>query len=160
MKKIRFTGLCLVIIFLTACATDKKSIVKPDITLSAAQQRNALLGKWVGEKKSDKGELQKWLVERYVDGTYKIVFRIYKNETNYKQQTEVGQWGVSGPIYFSILRGWIKEGNYIPANPEDPYHYDAYRIISLKENSFEYETIEPNIRFKVNKVPSDFNFPN
>ena len=67
MKKFVFF---LVIIFISGCATYQKSIVKPDTSLSTEQQRNTLLGKWSGEMTSDKGELQKWLVERAGDGSY------------------------------------------------------------------------------------------
>ncbi len=130
MKKFVFF---LVIIFISGCATYQKSIVKPDTSLSTEQQRNTLLGKWSGEMTSDKGELQKWLVERAGDGSYKITFRLYSSETDYKEQIEVGFWGVAGPVYFSIMKGWIKDDKFIEADPTKAYFYDAYRIISLNE---------------------------
>ena len=159
MKKIGILFFFIGILFVLSCATYNKSIIKSELPLSAKQKRTTLVGKWFGELINDKGEIQRWLVDRANDGNYKIEFRIYKNDGRIREQIEVGHWGVSGPIYFSILRGWIKDGKFLPANPEKPYYYDAYQIINLSDKAFTYYNFDTKVKFDVTKVNDDFKWP-
>ena len=119
-----------------------------------------MIGKWYGSQPTKEGGVKKWIVERMSPGTYKIVFRIYeKDATSYWEQIEVGEWGVSGPVYFSILRGWVKDGKLTPADPTDPFNYDAYKIISLTDEKFEYENYDSGDVYGIKKVPISFDFP-
>lgn len=158
MKKSNLISFCLVSVFISACVTNTQSIVKPETKSTKENQREMLVGKFLGEMKSDEGKLQKWLVERAIDGTYQITFRIYENEIDFKEQIEVGYWGIAGPIYFSIMKGWIKEGEFVEADPRNPYFYDAYKVINVSENEFVYEHFEPKILFKIKRVQPDFSF--
>lgn len=76
-----------------------------------------------------------------------------------ESQNEVGYWGVSGPIDFSIMTGWIKNGEYIPSDPEKAYFYDAYQIVELNDESFTYRSFDQQVEFKVRKVDDDFVWP-
>ena len=158
MKKIQLFCFCLTIIFLFGSASPQESVVKPDVPITKEKNRRLLVGKWLGEIKSENGKVTKWLVERLIDGTYQIIFRTYDNETEYKDQIEVGFWGTSGSIYFSIMKGWIEEGEFVPANPEDPYFYDAYKIIQLNSDTFNYEHFDHKTRYTVKKVADSFTF--
>ncbi len=159
MKKILLFVICLTVANLLGCASHTKSIIKSDLPLSAEQKRNTLIGKWFGKIESEKGEIQRWLVERSKDGTYRIWFRVYENGKEVKSQTEVGHWGVAGPIYFSIMRGWIKDDQFIPSDPEKPYFYDAYKIVNLTDRSFIYYNFDEKLEFEVRKVGDNFRWP-
>jgi hypothetical protein len=97
-------------------------------------------------------------MERFQNGTYKVMFRIYDATGKYEQQVEVGEWGISGAIYFSIMKGVIKDSVLLRADPTKAYHYDAYKIIKLDQNEMEYEHAESGDKFKLKKVPTDFMF--
>lgn len=119
--------------------------------------RNLMVGKWLGEATSDDGELRVTLSERSENGTYRITFRNYEGG-KYEESIEVGLWGISGPVYFTIMRGWMTAGEFRPADTTQAYYYDAYRIISLDEKSFEYVSVETADRFSVRRVGNDFEF--
>ena len=117
-----------------------------------------MTGKWYSSQKTKTGGKKEFISERYGDGTYKDQFRIHSVDGGFQDSIEVGHWGISGHIYFVSFRGWI-EGNMIEhSDPTDPYNYDAYEIININKDSFEYQTIVSKDRFKVHRVSNDFNF--
>lgn len=44
------------------CADSNKLLLKPDLPASAIERRNLMIGKWLGEMKDEKGNLQQWLI--------------------------------------------------------------------------------------------------
>jgi hypothetical protein len=67
-------------------------------------------------------------------------------------------WGVSGPIYFSIMKGWIKNSNFFPSDPRNPAYYDAYEIIEIDQKKFKYRSFDTGMIFEVKKVDDSFEF--
>ena len=118
-----------------------------------------MVGKWYGNQPTKDGGLRQQLIQRAPDGTYGITFRVTNQDGEIIEQTEVGQWGVSGPVYFSIFRGWLDGDEFIPADSADPYNYDAYRILTLTSDFFEYEHVTTGNRFTLERVSNDFDFP-
>lgn len=149
---------------LAGCATTNTSRVavtsqKPSLTLSQEETWNLMIGKWYGRQPTKDGGKKQEIVERSPHGTYKITFRIYDKDGNIKEQSEAGHWGVSGPVYFTIFRGWIEGDQLSPANPADPYNYDAYKIVKLNNDVFEYEHYSSGNKYVIKRVPNDFQFP-
>ena len=96
------------VLAVTGCAsnqTSQKEITstKPALTLSQEDAWNILIGKWYGSQPTKEGGYKQEIMERFPEGTYKITFRVYDKNGQAKEQTEVGHWGVSGPIYFTIF---------------------------------------------------------
>ena len=122
------------------------------------QRRELILGSWLGEIEVKDGVIQKWLVRRQPDGTYRVHFRITDSGGKLLHElVEVGQWGISGPVYFSILRGDIDgTGKFQARDTSDPTHYDAYKIIELTSTIFRYHHFESDTEFEVKKVASDY----
>lgn len=154
----------LIMLAMMGCATTHTSTeeitsVKPSLPSSQEEAWNLLIGKWYGSQPTKDGGEKKEIVERSPQGTYQITFRIYGKDGQYKEQTEAGQWGVSGPVYFTIFRGWVKGNRFSPSNPADPYNYDAYRIIKLNNEEFGYENYSSGNRYIVKRVSDDFVFP-
>lgn len=151
---------CLTVLFTGACVTGSLSDPTPELKVwsnDAQNDRDLLIGKWVGESKNQDGHLRLSLIERNANGTYRITFRSYQNR-DYSESIEVGLWGVSGPTYFTIMRGWIIADDFIPSDPTQVYYYDAYRISSLSAASFEYESLETGNRYSNQRVGDDFRF--
>ena len=133
--------------------------MKPEITQSQEEIGQLLVGKWLGDQPTKEGGSRKWLVERRPDGKYLIQFRVTNSDGSILEQTEVGEWGVSGNIYFSIFKGWIDNGNFIPSDSSDSYNQDAYEIIKLTEQQFRYKNLDSGNEYTVKRVPNDFVFP-
>ena len=96
------------------------------------------------------------IVGGYPDGTYKIDSRQTNKDGTKNDSTEVGQWGISGDIYFSIFRGRLINKEILPVNPSNPYNYDAYKILQLNNEIFEYQATSSNHRFTAKRKPSNF----
>ncbi|WP_445364935.1 hypothetical protein ACJJJB_11410 [Microbulbifer sp. ANSA001] len=151
-------------LIVTGCATTNTSSVaitsaKPSLTFSQEETWNLMLGKWYGSQPTKDGGKRQEIVERFPQGTYKITFRTYDKDGKIKEQTEAGQWGVSGPVYFTIFRGWVEDNHLSPSNPADPFNYDAYRIIKLDNEMLEYESYSSGNKYVIKKVSNDFQFP-
>ncbi|MGH2509789.1 MAG: hypothetical protein ACRDHZ_20615 [Ktedonobacteraceae bacterium] len=164
MRTSKITAL-LVLLTLSGCATTRTSDVainseKPSLTLSQDETWNLLIGKWYGSQPTKDGGVKKEIMERSPQGTYQVTFRVYDKEGKYKEQTETGYWGVSGPVYFTIFRGWVEGDHLSPSNPSNPYNYDAYKIIKLNSEVFEYESYNSRDKYATKKVHQDFEFPN
>ena len=133
--------------------------MKPDLTPDKVANWNYMTGKWYGEQPTQEGGIRQELINRNINGTYKVTFRVHDKNGKYTDQSEAGHWGMSGPIYFTAFRGWVYGEQLSPSNPSDPYNYDAYKIIKLNEKYFEYQSFSTSNRFSLMKVANDFEFP-
>ena len=138
-------------------ANVKASIVQSSET--ALTQRDVLIGRWYGEQERAGGKMKRWMVEAYPDGVFRITFRFYEPEGGYREQIEVGEWAISGPVYFLSTKGWIEGDTFLKADTASPELYDAYRIISLEPKLFEYEHFVSGSRYTVRRVNSSFALP-
>ena len=118
-----------------------------------------MVGRWYGDQPLKGGGRKQWIVTRATEGTYRIDFVNTSADGKVEKASEAGQWAVSGPVYFSSFRGWIKESVLRQADPSDPYNYDAYRITRLDEEVFEYESFVTGNRFSVRRVGAEFEIP-
>jgi hypothetical protein len=144
---------------LSGCASfGPVDAIKPDAPQSAEQRRNLLVGLWFGDSVTKSGGRKMHIVERYADGTMRIRFRVIEAEETI-EQGEVAFWGISGPVYFSITKGWIEDGKIIPADPTQSYFYDAYEIINLTKEKFRYRHFSTGNEYEITKVDSSFEFP-
>ncbi len=140
-------------------SSEKVTDDKPYLSKSQKETWGLMVGKWYGSQPTTAGSRKDQITEHLSDGTYRDRFRVVSEDNKVRETVEVGQWGVSGPIYFAIFRGWLKDGKLKPSRSSDPYNYDAYRIINLTNKIFEYEHISTGTKYVINKVPSDFVFP-
>jgi len=88
-----------------------------------------------------------------------VRLRTYNQNGGYRDHVEVGDWGISGNIYFTTVRGMIKNGGFYRVNKIDPYGHDAYKIIRLTKNRFEYEHVSTGNRYVLTKADADFQLP-
>lgn len=129
---------------------------KPRPSLAEARRHAMMVGTWLGESSIEAGGQRRVLVERFPDGTFRVTFKTQWEEDRAILEQQVGQWGLAGPIYFTITTGWV-EGNRIdPTDRREPYFYDAYRVIDLQDDRFEYESFSASGRFVMRRVADDF----
>ncbi|TAP41297.1 hypothetical protein [Alteromonas sp. KUL49] len=137
----------------TRTSNDEIVEIKPWLNEDKVAARNNFIGSWYSEQPTTDGGLRKTTIERAHDGRYLSTFEIYNQERILIQtKREVGLWGVSGGIYFTMLQGWIKDDEFQEANPNDAYYYDAYKIISTSRFELTYQSLSTGNKFTYIKV--------
>jgi hypothetical protein len=153
----------LVTLALTGCATthtsDQKVVaVKPKLTSSQIETWKLVVGTWYGSQPRKGGGQIEWIAENSIDGFYLIRFRYQEENGDIKETIEAGEWGIAGPIYFSIFRQYVQDNEWFQTDPTDPYIRDAYKIIELTEDSFVYEEFVTRNRYTAKRVSEAFDF--
>ncbi len=118
-----------------------------------------MVGKWLGDLPTHDGGRRIWLTERYPDGAFKITFRVYSHGGGFEETVEIGEWGISGPVYFTITKGWIRNDKFVPADWTLAYFNDAYRILRLDSEGLEYESFESDNRYSLRRMDPGFLLP-
>ena len=121
--------------------------------------REIFVGRWYGETPEAGGATRRWVVDAFPDGVFRITFRFYEPDGSYREQVEVGEWGISGPVYFLSTKGWVDDGMFLKADTRNGELYDAYRILKLDGGVFEYEHYVNGSRYQVRKVDTGFALP-
>ena len=135
------------------------STTKADLTESQKQRWNLMIGRWYGSQPAKGGGTRQHIMHRFSDGTYKVTVKHVKKNGEIELNSEVGQWGVVGPVYFSIFRGWIEAYGVEESDTSNPYNYDAYEIIRLTNEIITYKSYSSGTTYSLKKVASDFEFP-
>ncbi len=136
------------------------TIPQVDSTIAMAKSpREAFVGRWYGEDEASGGTTRRWVVDAFPDGVFRITFRFYEEDGTYNEQVEVGEWGISGPVYFLSTKGWVDDGNFLKADTRDGELYDAYKIIKLDPAVFEYEHFVNGNRYQIRRVDTGFALP-
>jgi len=125
----------------------------------AKSPREIFVGRWYGETPEAGGVTKRWVVDAFPDGVFRITFRFYEGDGSYREQIEVGEWAISGPVYFLSTKGWVDDGMFLKADTSKGELYDAYKILKLDAGVFEYEHYVNGNRYQVRKVDTGFNLP-
>lgn len=125
----------------------------------AKSPREIFVGRWYGEQPQAGGVTKRWVVDAFPDGVFRITFRFYEKDGSYREQIEVGEWGISGPVYFLSTKGWVDDGVFLKADTRNGDLYDAYKILKLDSAVFEYEHYVNGNRYQVRKVDTGFALP-
>lgn len=134
-------------------------VSKPALSEDRIQNWKWMIGRWYGSQPIDGGGVRQQLTERNGDGTYRITMRYVDANGKLKEGVEVGQWGIVGPVYFSIFRGWVKNGMFTPSSPSEPYNYDAYEVLLLTDDRFQYKSYSTGSIYTLEKVSEKFVLP-
>ncbi|MEO3429373.1 hypothetical protein AAFN88_10980 [Pelagibius sp. CAU 1746] len=125
----------------------------------AKSPREVFVGRWYGEDMEAGSITKRWLVDAFPDGVFRITFRFYEDDGGYREQIEVGEWGISGPVYFLSTKGWVDDGMFLKADTSNGQLYDAYKILKLEQQVFEYEHFVNGNRYQVRRVDTGFTLP-
>lgn len=132
---------------------------KPEISDGKIQQWNYMVGSWYSDQPTKSGERKETTANLLSDGSYIINFKKTSAEGEVTNKTEVGYWGISGDIHFTIFKGWIENEVVKLARPTDPYNYDAYKIIELTETTFKYVHVDTGDEFHAKKIKTSKESP-
>ena len=147
------------VVLLCGCASQAILTAKPPDSEEVVEKRALLVGFWFSDEPTKEGGRRYALSQKNADGTFKIHFRVIEGGRITMDETEVGLWGLSGPVYFTITKGWLHGYRLEPADPTNPYFYDAYEVLSLKEGEFKYRSYVIGDTYTSKKVQPDFELP-
>ncbi len=66
-----------------------------------------------------------------------------------------GDWGISGPVYFTITRFLYYDGQLRKNDMTQGYYYDTYRILELNYEKFVYREYGIGDRFVARRLMPD-----
>jgi len=155
-------GVVLIFNFMTSLYKVFNEFDTGDFPYQSAQNnmKNHLVGKWMGERQ-DETKITTWLVDRNPSGTQNIYFYEENLETGVVTRTlEVLKWGFSGGVYFTILQKKTRSNAADYTDMEfvdqgDAFYQDAYRVLHIGENLFEYEHIQYGRDYIINRISED-----
>lgn len=153
--------LVILLIITSSCSVlkaNKIAYYKPETTDKAQTNWDNIIGRWYGITKIEDGETREFIDERKSDGTYEIEFHSINKTGKVSIQKEFGEWGLSGNIYFTVVRSISNSVQEQTMDLEDPYTRDAYKIIKLNETFLVYKHVVSGDKYSVKKVDTEFTF--
>ncbi len=127
--------------------------------LDPAARREALTGRWFGETSMPDGQVLRWVTDRDVNGTYRTQYHATRSNGETEESVEMGQWGLSGGVYFTLQRAWIRNGENLRADPANVYSSDAYDLLSINDRTIDYRSVGSGKRFTAKRVGPEFRLP-
>lgn len=151
-------SLCLVLSSCNSTYTSRAKITESpaEKIFNDARTWTSLKGKWYGKQKRLDGQVREWLTEHKDDGTFTTTFIDHDLDGEKKTTIEYGEWGASGYIYFTILKGFIEDGEKKPIEDPEYWTRDAYYILNLNLDEFSYRDLEKQARFRAIRQTHDF----
>lgn len=129
---------------------------KVDPKISEVADRSMLVGSWYGEQSTKDGLLRKSLVIRKKNGAFTAHFQLFDKEKKVTEAVESGYWGLSGNIYFTVTREFLKGEKFEPFDTTDASYYDAYVMMEIKSDSNRYKAVSSDNVFESKKVSDSF----
>lgn len=149
------------VVLLAGCAAPPAARIgtTKDIRASAQYRRDQLVGTWFGEALLRDGGRRQQLTRHEADGSFRIHFRVENALGEVTDITTTGLWGLSGPTYFTLTRGWLTEAGLQPADPTQAYLADAYQVLELTGRRLRYRSYESGNEYTLERVPDGFVLP-
>lgn len=115
-----------------------------------------IVGNWVGETSIEGIGRRRFLAEHFEDGTFRVTFETQQADGRRCIDQYVGNWGISGPIYFTMVTDTLRGQAIEATNLGSVGRNNAYAILEIDDEVFEYESFSPRARFAARRVTSDF----
>lgn len=115
--------------------------------------RALLFGRWYRNDIDTQGRQIVEYAELSADGSFEFTFVSTEQETNLTEQIiELGDWGVVGNVHFTITKSEFVDQQLYAADLNNSDNYQAYNILQLNHQVFEYQHIETKEIFIMRKV--------
>ncbi len=115
--------------------------------------RALLFGRWYRNDIDTQGRQIVEYAELSADGSFEFTFVSTEQETNITEQIiELGDWGVVGNVHFTITKSEFVDQQLYAADLNNSDNYQAYNILQLNHQVFEYQHIETKEIFIMRKV--------
>lgn len=116
--------------------------------------RDLIVGKWLGETAAGNGRSQRFLAQHFPDGRFSVTYLTREPDGREHVDVYAGEWGISGPIYFTAVTG--RDDEVAAHDPGKPGKYNAYEVLNVDDESFEYESLSPREQFAARRVGEGF----
>lgn len=165
--KMRFLLLAITASLLAGCTTTAVTpaappavtVNKPTSPIAVEVTRDRLVGWWYGDQPTKEGGRVQWLMRRAGDGSFRVTFRTTNALGQVDENTEVGEWGVSGNYLVTQTKGWLHQGVIRYAPSGDSYYWDVYELLTATADTLRYRAVESRNEYQVKRVPIGFTFP-
>lgn len=115
--------------------------------------RALLFGRWYRNDTNTNDLKIVEYAELNADGSFEFTFVSTEQETNITEQIiELGDWGLVGNIHFTITKSELVDQQLYAADLNDSDNYQAYEVLKLDHQTFEYQHIETKEIFKMRKI--------
>jgi hypothetical protein len=115
--------------------------------------RALLFGRWYRNDIDEQGQQVVEYAELSADGSFEFTFVSTGQETNITEQViELGDWGLVGNVHFTITKSELIDQQLYAADLNDSNNYQAYNVLKLNHQAFEYQHIETKEIFIMRKV--------
>lgn len=115
--------------------------------------RALLFGRWYRNDIDEQGRQIVEYAELSADGSFEFTFVSTNQETDTTEQViELGDWGLVGNIHFTITKNEFIDQQLYAADLNDSDNYQAYNVLQLNHNIFEYQHIESKEIFMMRKI--------
>lgn len=124
-----------------------------DLIIFMKYNRALLFGRWYRNDVDMNGSEIEEYAELSADGSFEFTFISTQRDTHLKESiVELGDWGLVGEIHFTITKNELIDQELYPADLNDSDNYQAYNVLKLDHQSFEYQHIETKEIFKMRKI--------
>jgi hypothetical protein len=115
--------------------------------------RALLFGRWYRNDIDEKGLQTVEYAQLSADGSFEFTFMSTDQDTDVTEEViELGDWGLVGNIHFTITKSELIEQQLYAADLNDSNNYQAYKVLQLNHQVFEYQHIETKEIFMMRKV--------
>ncbi|MBU2894024.1 hypothetical protein KO495_11950 [Colwellia sp. D2M02] len=115
--------------------------------------RSLLCGCWFSTNTTNEGLKSTEYSEILPDGSFEFTFsRFDSNNQLIEKVTELGDWGLVGDIHFTITKDEVIDEQLYAADLNDEGNYQAYRVLQLNHQIFEYQHILTNETYIMRRV--------
>jgi len=115
--------------------------------------RALLFGRWYRNDIDAQGQQIVEYAELSADGSFEFTFVSTDPKTNVTEQIiELGDWGLVGDVHFTITKSELIDQQLYAADLNDSDNYQAYKVLHLDHQNFEYQHIETKENFMMRKV--------
>jgi len=99
-----------------------------------------LIGTWYRSDIDDQGLPTSEYAQLTDDGSFEFSFVTHNCQGDILEELiELGDWGIVGDIHFTITKSEFVEGDHYAADLTDEDNYQAYRVLQLTNQIFEYQ---------------------
>ena len=115
--------------------------------------REQFFGRWYRMAIDEQGQQKSEYAQLFPDGRFEFTFStLNKYSEVCQQEIQLGDWGIVGDIHFTITKSELIDQALYDADLSNADNYDAYRILTLDSQIFEYQHIFTNEVFIMRRV--------
>ena len=140
----------------SCCGIHIAANFKPRPPAEELRVHELIVGNWVGETSIEGSGRRRFLAEHFEDGTFRLTFKTSETDGPGCIDQYVGNWGISGPIYFTIVTDTLTGHPVEATNLGSAGKNNAYAILEIDDELFEYESFSPREKFQALRVGNDF----